>query len=298
MNSRRARLGILLVVFTAGFAGISLLQKRIDRQLAAVHQERDDLMIRSGRFLKVLSLDYGPFLADVYWTRVVQYYGDKRVRHDENLELLPPLLDLTTTLDPQLLVAYRFGAIFLAEPAPRGAGRPDLAEALIRRGIENNPDYWRFWQDLGMLYYWDVRDYKKAAEAFLEGSRKPGAYEWMKVMAAKIAEEGQSRATSVFLWRQIYESTKDPAIRKNALNHLKTLAVEDDREHLDEVLSQFVQRFNRLPRSLGELVSAGLLRRVPMDPEGYPYVLGPTGTTELHPKSPLRSGQSGSAPPS
>ena len=38
-------------------------------------------------------------------------------------DLLYPLLDLTTSLDPQFNVAYRFGAIFLAEPPPGGPGR-------------------------------------------------------------------------------------------------------------------------------------------------------------------------------
>ena len=50
-------------------------------------------------------------------------------------DLLYPLLDLTTTLDPLFNIAYRFGAIFLAEAYPAGAGRPDLAVALLEKGI-------------------------------------------------------------------------------------------------------------------------------------------------------------------
>src|SRR6185295_13893935 len=46
---------------------------------------------------------------------------------------LYPLLDLTTSLDPRFNLAYRFGSIFLAEPAPRGPGRPDLAIALLKK---------------------------------------------------------------------------------------------------------------------------------------------------------------------
>src|SRR5437773_8898416 len=52
--------------------------------------------------LPILSLEYAPLLADIYWTRVVQYYGNKHVRGQANLELLWPLLDITTTLDPNL----------------------------------------------------------------------------------------------------------------------------------------------------------------------------------------------------
>ena len=49
-------------------------------------------------------------------------------------ELLYPLLDLTTTLDPYFTIAYRFGAIFLSEARPGGPGRPDQAIALLQKG--------------------------------------------------------------------------------------------------------------------------------------------------------------------
>ena len=41
---------------------------------------------------------------------------------------------MATTLDPHFNIAYRFGAIFLVEPAPGGPGRPDQAIALLREG--------------------------------------------------------------------------------------------------------------------------------------------------------------------
>ncbi len=288
---------LLLAVIPAGFASLWRLQRGIDRQLAAMHQEQDELVLRSGKMLRLLSLEYGAFLADVYWTRTVQYYGDRRVRQVTNLETLGPLLDVTTTLDPQLLPAYRFGAIFLAEKAPQGAGRPDLAVELIHKGIKNNPDFWRFYYDLGFIYYWELKDYKKASEAFLEGSKNPKALIWMKVMAAKIAAEGRSRETSRILWREIYESSQDKLIRENALRNLKLLRAEEDCEYLDGLVGRYARSAQRMPERLEELVSAGLLPGVPADPEGFPYVLGADGKAHVHPKSPLLGYPKGPPPP-
>ncbi len=60
----------LLVAFLMlGFAGVWRLQHGIDTQLAATHQEQDDLVLRSGPMLKALSLEYAPLAADLYWTR-------------------------------------------------------------------------------------------------------------------------------------------------------------------------------------------------------------------------------------
>lgn len=287
MQGLRSIAAVLLLVLPAGFTAVWRLQHGIDRNLAAVHQERDQLLLRSGRLVKVLSLEYRTFLADVYWTRAVQYFGEKHVREDANLELLAPLLDLTTTLDPNLVVAYHFGAVFLAEPPPRGAGRPDLAVKLLRQGIAANPDQWRLYQDLGFIYYWEVRDYQNASLAFLEGSRNPDAQPWMKIMAAKIAGEGRSRATSMFLWRQVYESTKDEMIRRNALNHMQLIKAEDDMEMIDEVAFDFEQEHSRLPNGIEELVQTGRLKGRPVDPTGAPYVLDREGKVGLSPQSPL-----------
>lgn len=265
------------------------LQRRIDAQTRSVAQEKEELLLSSGPVLKKLSLGYETLLADIYWTRAVQYYGGKLHAQDPRMELLEPLLDLTTTLDPQLLVAYRFGAIFLAEPPPIGPARPQLAVKLVRRGIAANPEQWSLWADLGFIYYWYMKDYAHASEAYLEGGKIAKAPVWMKGMAAKIAEEGGSRITSRFLWAQIYESTQDSSIRKNALAHLQSLKAEDDAEQLEKLVAEFQRRFDRSPASLRELISAGLLPAVPVDPAGHPYVLDPSGKVHLSPASPIRS---------
>jgi tetratricopeptide (TPR) repeat protein len=278
---------LVLLVLLPGFAGIWRSQHKIDAQRAALHLEQDELSLRSPKLVKAISLEFAPLLADLYWTRAVQYYGDKRWRKDANLESLWPLLDIATTLDPNLPITYRFGATFLSEPAPAGAGRPDLAVELLQRGIRANPEYWRFYEDLGFIYYLQMKDYSKASEAFLEGSKNPDAQIWMKVMAAKIAAEGESLGTSIFLWEEIYNSTKDPSIRKNAQTHLQLLKVRQDCRQIDALADEFEKRFGRRPARVDDLVQGGLLRRIPADPLGYAYVFGESGKAELNLDSPL-----------
>ncbi|PYU56970.1 MAG: hypothetical protein DMG55_21950 [Acidobacteria bacterium] len=287
MKSEKTIAWVLLLVLPLGFAAIWRLQHGIDAQRAGLSQERDDVLLRSGRLVKIMSLEYAPLLADIYWTRVVQYYGNKHVRGQANLELLWPLLDITTTLDPNLLISYRFGAMFLSQAAPAGAGRPDLAVQLIQRGIQANPEYWRLYEDLGFVYYFDLKDYPKAAEAFLEGSKKPSAQLWMKVMAAKVAAEGDSFATSMFLWKDIYDSTPDPAVKENALLHLRLLKVREDCQRLDALADEYAKRYGKRPARISQMVQAGLLRGIPGDPLGFAYIFGQDGKAQLNLDSPL-----------
>jgi tetratricopeptide (TPR) repeat protein len=277
---------LLLLVVPAGAAGVWNLQLRIDARHRQLDAGQEALLIPSPKLVRALSLEYKPLAADYYWTRTVQYYGNKRAQHDANLNLLWPLLDVTTQLDPNLIVAYRFGATFLAEPQPRGAGRPDLAVQLIERGIQANPDYWRLYEDLGFVYYFNLKDYPNAANAFLEGSKNPASMVWMKILAAKIMEEGESPETSAFLWTEVYNSSTDPQIRNNALVHLQLLRVDQDIAALNTLIAEFTLRNGHAPQSLRELVQGGRLRRIPADPRGFAYVIS-DGKAQLDPDSPL-----------
>jgi len=287
MKTKNPIAWLLLLVVPAGYEGVWRLQHKIDEQREAMSEERDDVLLRSGKLVRLMSLEYAPLAADIYWTRVVQYYGNKHVRGQANLELLWPLLDITTTLDPNLLIAYRFGAMFLSQAPPTGAGRTDLAVQLIQRGIKENPEYWRLYEDLGFVYYFDLKDYQKASEAFLEGSKKPGAQLWMKVMAAKVAAEGESLEVSLALWTDIYQSSLDPTVKQNALLHLQLLKAREDCRQIDLLADEYAKRFGRRPTRINELVQAGLLRGIPGDPLGYAYVLGENGKAELNLDSPL-----------
>jgi len=281
------KLVVLLSAMVLGFAVIWRLQIAIDAQHAALHQERDDLLFSSPQLLKVMSMEYAPLLADIYWTRAVQYYGQRHAEHQKSLDSLWPLLNIATTLDPHLLPAYRFGAMFLSEKAPDGAGRPDFAVQLIERGIRENPQYWRFYEDLGFIYYIDVKDYAKASRAFAEGSKNPHAAIWMKVMAAKIASEGDSFETSAFLWNDIYQNSNDAQIKENALTHLQLLRARQDCQQIDALNGEHEKRFGRRLTTIGQLVEGGLLRRTPVDPLGFPYAIGEDGKAQLNPDSPL-----------
>ena len=285
---KSAKIIVLAVaILLGGFLGIWKLQHSIDRQRGALKGERDYVLLSSAKLMKTLSLEYAPLMADFYWTRVVQFYGNNHVRGGEDLEQLWPLLDITTTLDPHLIPAYRFGAIFLSQPQPGGAGRPDQAVQLLQRGIKANPDLWRLYEDLGFIYYMDLKDYKKASDAFLEGSKNPEALIWMKTMAAKVAAEGESYETSFFLWNDVYTTTKDPQIKENAKIHLLLLRAREDCNKLDQLADEYEKRFGHRPKRIRELIQAELLEGEPVDPLGYPYVFDENGKAALNLNSPL-----------
>lgn len=288
INGHVRSVALAVVAVPILFVAIAALQARIDALSTPLMQENEELLLRSGPLLKKLCLGYDPLLADIYWTRAVQYYGWRVQQRSGSFELLAPLLNITATLDPKLLVAYQFGGIFLSEHPPGGAGRADLAVELVKRGIAANPDEWRLYYELGFLYYTRLKDYPKASEAFLEGSRNPAAPIWMKIMAAHVAENGESLETSRFIWAELYDSTKDESVRKTALEHVQALDAQIALQRLNEISEEYWKKFGHFPASIGELRDAGLVDGELTDPAGYPYVMGPNGLPQLDPHSPIK----------
>jgi len=285
---KRAVRPVGLLVMAGSLLCLYPLQRSIDRHREGRETQREEVLLQpSGEKLRAWSGGYSGLLAAVYWTRAVQYYGRRRLAHSSDFSLLGALLNLTTDLDPHLLIAYRFGSLFLAGKPPEGAGRPDQAINLLTRGIVANPDYWRFWEDLGFVYYWDLKDYRHAAEVFRTGSERPGAFPWMRALAASVAAKGGEFQTSRVLWLEIARTESNATMRKSAEQHLAALDAQEALNKLDELLVLYRQRTGQPPRSFEELVAAGYLRRQPLDPSGEPFALGPDGRACLGPATKL-----------
>ena len=230
---------------------------------------------------KRASLGFDGLMACIYWTRTVQYFGHRHYDRAQSYNELAPLLEITTTLDPQLIPAYEFGATFLAPRPPNGAGDPARAIQLMEYGIAQNPQNWRLYYDMGFLYYTELKDYKKASQIFERGSQIPGAHPYMKVLAAQMAQHAGDLSTARLLWSATFETSTEKDIRRNALEHLRAIQVDEDVIHLQATVTRFGERTGRLPLSMQELVEAELGNGIPADPDGDAYLLTPEGRIQL-----------------
>jgi len=283
MNPRRQTTWIAAALLAGSLAASATLLHRIDRiRPQATLQEV--LFISSPTVLKRASLGYDGLLADIYWTRTVQYFGNRHSNSVDNYALLGPLLEITTHLDPHLVVAYQFGGSFLAPQPPQGAGEPGRAIQLMEYGIRNNPNDWKLYYNLGFVEYMEIKDYAKAADAFARGSQVPGSHPFLKVLAAQMAQHAGDFGMARMLWTATYQSTQDKQIRENAYKHLRALRVDEDVTHLQHAVTLFGERTGRLPASLQELIASEGLPGIPVDPDGHPYKFTPDGRFELqHP---------------
>ncbi len=246
------------------------------------------LYVRSTEAMNRLALSYNSLLADIYWIRAVQHYGSTKLstNPDKQYNLLYPLLDLTTSLDPRFNIAYQFGAIFLSELPPRGPGRHDLAIALLEKGLRAQPARWQFAQLIGFIHYWWREDYTEAAAWFRRAAEFPDAPLWLETLAAATLAEGGRRESSRMLWQQIAEEATDGWFRSEAERRLQQLDAMDHLDRLGSLVRAFAERYGSMPRAWSDLVRAHYLQGIPVDPTGVPYILEP-GRVTLSPESSL-----------
>jgi len=278
-SPRRITLVASVLLGLCLLASVLLLRQLDQVRNRAAPQEV--LYLSSPKVLKRLSLGYQGLLADVYWTRAVQYFGSKHYAGARSYELLAPLLEITTALDPNLTVAYEFGANFLAPQPPNGAGMPQAAVELAEYGVRNNPNDWHLYYDLGFIYYVELKDYTRASDAFARGSRVPDAHPFLKVMAAQMAQHSGEVGMARMLWTTTYQSTADRSIRANAAAHLRALQVDEDVGTLEKLVSLYREQKGHPPSVLGDLQTAGMLSAVPVDPLGHSYKLMSDGHIEV-----------------
>src|SRR5262245_5365189 len=217
---------VLLVLLV----GAVTLQLELEHRLHSPRVASDPsvLWVRSPELLRRLTLGFNTVWADVYWIRAVQYFGGTRLSTapDKSYDRLYPLLDITTTLDPRFNIAYRLGAILLAEDYPNGPGKPEQAIALLEKGLQATPNKWQYMHDIGFVYYWWRRDQKTAAQWFLKAEGMPGAPTWLRQVAVTMLAEGGDRDTARGLWTEMAQSADHEWMRQAAKRGLMQLDAE------------------------------------------------------------------------
>lgn len=272
-------LWLLLVLPLAG-ASVFAAQRWLDARFGEFQAIEEALYLPRQEIIRRLAFGYESLVADIYWLRTVQYYGGKRRDvPKENYALLEPMLRITTGLDPEMILAYRYGAIFLSEPQPIGAAEPEKGLRLLEEGIQKNPDSWHLLFDKGFIYFWHLKDYRQAAEWFLRGSRHPKAPDWMGGLAAFALEKGGDIDTAKYLWKKQYDESGNERMRANAVAHLHSIQVDEDLWTLEFLIGRFRGGQGRNPTSWQELMRSGLLKTMPLDPSGIPYELDSNGAS-------------------
>lgn len=279
---------LLILTIVVGLIGAGLLARSNDTHRRDVTaQFAEEQLYLNGPAMKRITLAFNGVAADWYWMRSLQYVGRKIISYEDNhpgdfdlrdlssldLRLLPSLLRMATTLDPQFMEPYEYGAVIL----------PDIngneAISLLNFGIAENPDKWRLYQHLGYIY-WQRHEYHKASDVYAAGARLPNAPNWMIAISARMKAEGGASDAAREMYTHLAEASDDLNVKRMVEKQLMRLDSVEERARIRHVLSDYATRAGRCASSWKDvsvaLRTAGLridASGAPVDPSNTPYRL-------------------------
>ena len=116
----------------------------------------------------------------------------------------------------------------------------------------------------------------------------PGAPNWLDPLAATVMMTGGDRNAARAWLLEMRQTATEAWVRRIAERRLAQLVALDQIDQLEALVPAFQQKMHRNPTGWPDFEAAGLLRGLPADPSGVPYVYFPaSGRVRLDPSSTL-----------
>lgn len=246
------------------------LQVKIDQIRSTTRRVEELRFLPSSDALRIVSLGYREFVADLLWLKAIQFVGGKD-QTGKGYDWLYHVLDVVTDLDPKFFEAYQVGAMALSVLG----SHPDQSVLLLQKGAAQIPDRWELYFYLGFNYFYFLDDFKNAAIHMEKATTLSGSPPYLVNLTAKLLAESHSPATSLTFALGAYASINDPHIRERLKKTINVLKVKVDLEGLNAAADKFLSKYPEERPSLDRFLGVGLISMKPVEPYGGEYYWDP-----------------------
>jgi tetratricopeptide (TPR) repeat protein len=206
--------------------------------------------------------------ANYYWLSLVQYVGDAQARALHYPKLFA-LVDLVTDLDPGHGYAYQSAGIVLSSE-----GHLDESDRILRKGIEQGPNWWSFPYYIAFNHYFYRGDYAEGARWAEIAARTPGASPNVSHLALSLNVKSGATEHAVEFLSELRSIAKDEATARALDEQYRLAVLQEEFRRLDAAVEAYRAASGRAPSRFEELVAGGQLDRLPgPDPFGGRFEL-------------------------
>jgi len=121
---------------------------------------------------------------------------------------------------------------------------------------------------VGFDYYYFLNNNKEASRYLLEAAQLPDAPPLMASLGARLAQKAGRTEDAIVLMQTMYERSEEESVKKTLKQRIEALVGV---LILEKGIARFKTRFGRPPEKLDNLVTAGILNRLPINPYHKPY---------------------------
>lgn len=231
--------------------------------------------VPSVNVLKSIAADQKELVGASLVLKVLMYFGGL-ISKSDNQFLIPPdyksmsrLLHGAVKLDPYNMDAYYFAQSFLTWDVKQYK----LANDLLDYGMKHRTWDWYLPLFAGFNSAYFLHDYSKAADYYKLAGDLSGSGLFKNLAGRYIQESGQTDLALAYL-SAMAKGERNPAVKKTYLTRLTAFS---EVKRIEIARDRFQESRGTMPASLDQLITAGFLSPLPVDPYGGWFYLEPDG---------------------
>jgi tetratricopeptide (TPR) repeat protein len=222
--------------------------------------------------IEMMSLGNRELAATLIFYNAQFYFGEKYAwrREAPEYQRLFVALDKATDLDPRNMDCYYFAQGLFSDIKPA----IPVLNRLLEKGMRHRKQDWYLPFFISANYYFQLKDPVKAAEYLQRAAVLNPDNALFASLSARMLYQGNQTKTAITYLEAFIKETRNPAVRKKLLLRLRALTII---HFLENAITDFTEKKGRPPRALDEVVTAGLIDKIPADPYGGTFFLDETG---------------------
>jgi tetratricopeptide (TPR) repeat protein len=222
--------------------------------------------------IRVLSADQYQFISHLISLQCLFYFGTLMERPSQRPEFsrIYRALFTATRLDP-----YNMDAYYLAQAVLTfESGNIQRVNELLEYGFQHRTWDWYLPFFISFNYAYFVKDYEKAAVYLTKAAELNPKVQWFASLAARYYYEGGSTTLALAYLKEMIATTRNDAIKKRLV--IRAAAFEKILQ-IEQAIEAYKRHLQQDPKDLRDLVKAGILARIPIDPYGGSFYLDDQG---------------------
>lgn len=209
------------------------------------------------------SLEYRCLISQLLFYDASFYFGSMLEREHEKPDypMVLKYVDSATRLNPYNIDAHYFGQAVLTWDA----GMVREMNHIMERGIKRRD--WDFYLPffVGFNYAFFLRDQASAAKYFEKAARLNPKMTFLPTYVARLYYESNKTEQALQYLKVVYEGTFNDVVRRSILTRITAL---ESILLLEKAAQKYRETTGREPQQLDDLVTGGILKRIPPDPYG------------------------------
>jgi len=260
-------------------AGLLLSSDRMHAyrdNLPAEHLRAEALMV-DPTLLKIASGEFKGLMADYLVLKAAIFQGGFYKSTADDWQAMYMLFKQSIVLDPYFfMTGYYTQGILGWRPGMHAKAIDILTIQAKHRSWDWEPKFY-----LGFDYFYYLKDNETGARYLREAAELPDAPPITATLAARLAQRSGQTLTAIAFLKAMLERAQDEEYKKMYALRLQVLLGV---HQLEQARDRYITMFGKKPSSLDDLVSAGIIDKIPDNPMSNTYYYDPdTGDILMDP---------------